>query len=129
MDIRVRHYQNVAILAVDGRLDTLSAPDLAQAIKGQTAVGCYRLVIDLRKVDYLNSAGIKALAQGAQQTRQQGGDLRIANARAHVKFVLHLAGVDSIIKLYANVVAATASYFPGPIPGELPGSSIFTRHS
>lgn len=129
MTIRVRHYQNVAILAVDGRIDALSAPDLAQAIKEQTAVGCHRLVVDLRSVDYLNSAGIKALAQGAQQARQQGGDLRIANARAHVKFVLHLAGVDSIIKLYANVVAATASYFPGPIPGELPGSPTLTPNS
>lgn len=117
MDIRTKYYNDVVILSANGRLDSVNAPQLLQAIKEQVAASYIRLVVDLKKVDYLSSAGIKTLVQGAQLTRRQGGDFRIANARAQVKYVLNLAGVDSVIKVYPNVVSATASYFPGPISG------------
>lgn len=115
MDIRTRHYDDVAILSVNGRLDSVAAPLFSQAISEQMAAGYNRLVIDLKKVDFLSSAGIKALIQGVQQTRLRGGDFRIANAQTQVKQVLILAGVDTVIKLYPNVVGATASFFPGPL--------------
>ena len=116
MDIRTRHYNDVAILALDGRVDSISASQLLEAIHDQISANYVRLVVDLKKVDFLNSAGVKALIQGVQLTRQQGGDFKIANAQAQVKFVLNLAGVDSVIKVYSSVVGATASYFPGPVP-------------
>lgn len=118
MDICTRHYHDVAILTVNGRLDAATAPQFSQAITEQMEAGYHRLVIDLKKVDFLSSAGLKALVMGVQQTRQQGGDFRLANARAQVKFVLNLAGADTVIKVYPNVVSATASYFPGPVPEE-----------
>jgi anti-anti-sigma factor len=118
MDIRTRHYNDVAILSVNGRLDAVSAPGLLQAIHEQIDATYVRLVVDLKKVEFLNSAGIKMLVQGAQLARQRGGDFRIANAQTQVKFVLNLAGVDTVIKVYPNVVGATASYFPGPIARE-----------
>jgi anti-anti-sigma factor len=114
MDIRTRHYNDVAILSLSGRLDSLHAPAFSLVIDEQLAGGYARLVVDLKKVDFLTSAGVKALVAAAQQTRQQGGDFRLANAQAQVKRVLNLTGIDTIIKLYPNVVGATASYFPGP---------------
>lgn len=118
MDIRTRHYNDVAILSVSGRLDSVSTSDFSQVVNEQVAAGYSRLVADLKKVDFLTSAGVKGLVQAAQLTRQRGGDFRLANAQAQVKYVLNLAGVDSVIKLYPNVVGATASYFPGPVPGK-----------
>lgn len=115
MDIRARHYNDVAILSLNGRLDFVAAPHLTQTIAAQMAAGYVRLVVDLKKVDFLTSAGIKAIIQGMQLTRRQGGDLRLANAQAQVRQILHLAGVDTVIKVYSNVVGATASYFPGPL--------------
>ena len=116
MDIRTRHYNDVAILAVDGSVDSITASQLLQAVHDQIDANYIRLVVDLKKVDFLNSAGIKTLIQGVQLTQQQGGDFRIANAQAQVKYVLNLAGIDSVIKVYSNVVGATARYFSGPIP-------------
>jgi anti-sigma B factor antagonist len=116
MEIRIRHYNDVAILSVNGRLDSVTAPQLLQGINEQVTADYVRLVVDMKKVDFLSSVGIKVLLQGAQLTRRQGGDLRLANALMQVKYALNLAGVDCAIKMYPNVVGATASYFPGPIP-------------
>lgn len=118
MDIRARYYNDVAILSLSGRLDSVSTPQFAQAIGEQIAAGYYRLVVDLKKVDFISSAGIKEMIRGVQHTRREGGDVRIANAPPQIKQILLLAGVDTIIKLYPNVVGATASYFPGPMTEE-----------
>jgi anti-anti-sigma regulatory factor len=48
--------------------------------------------------------------QVADQTRQQGGDLRIANARKNVYYVLKLAGIDQIIQVFPSVIGATSSF-------------------
>jgi len=116
MVVHTRHYHNVAIVGVNGRLDALTSSFLAQAINEQIAAGYHRLVVDLQHVDFLNSAAIQVLAQNALTARQMGGDLRLAHAGEHVKYVLHLASVESVIKLYPHVVSATASYFPHPHP-------------
>ncbi len=118
MDIRTRYYDDVAILAPCGRLDALSAPSLAAAISQQITTGYSRLVIDLKQVDFLSTSGIKALVDGLQEARRHGGDLRLANAQARIKQVLALAGIDRLVRLYTNVVSATASYFPGPLAEE-----------
>jgi anti-sigma B factor antagonist len=118
MDIHTRYYNDVIILSVNGRFDAVSTSYFAQVVNEQIAAGYQRLVVDLKKVDFLDSSGIKALVQATQLARQQGGDFRVANARGHVKFVLNLASIDSIIKVYPNVVSATASYFPGPVQGQ-----------
>ena len=115
MELRTRYYNDVAIFAANGRFDATTTTNFIQTINEQIGAGYGRLVIDLKKVDFLSSAGIRALVQAAQLSRQQGGDLRIANARGRVRYVLNLAGVDSVIKVYPNVVGATASYFPGPL--------------
>jgi anti-sigma B factor antagonist len=118
MDIHTRHYNDVIILSVNGRLDAVTTPYFAQVIDEQVSAGYYRLVVDLKKVDFLSSSGIKALIQATQLVRQQGGDFRLANTWGHVKFVLNLASIDSIIKVYPNVVSATASYFPVLVSGK-----------
>ena len=115
MQIHTRHFDNVAILSVNGRVDSLTASRLLRAIEEQVSVDYARLVMDLNGVNYLNTIGIKALLQGVELAREQGGDIRLANAKAHVKYALTLAGVDTFLQMYPTVVWATASYFSKPI--------------
>lgn len=117
MELRTRYFNDVAILAVNGRMDAATSPEFTQIATEQMSAGYGRLVIDLKRVDFLSSAGIKALVKVMQHSRQQGGDLRIANVRGQIKQVINLAGLNTVIKVYPNVVGATASYFPGPMPG------------
>ena len=110
MEIQTRHYDNVAIITIIGRFYANFLQQFFHIISDQLAAGYSCLVIDLKQVDFLNSIGIKAILQVAKQTRQQGGDLRIANARKNVYYVLKLAGVDQVIKVYPSVIGATSSY-------------------
>lgn len=111
MEIRSKHFNQVAILCVAGHFNTEATTYFSQVIDTQIAAGFTNLVIDLKRVDFLTSAGIKALVNAMRQAQQQGGDLRIANAFGRLHTVLHLAGLDQLVNFYPSVVCATASYF------------------
>lgn len=111
MKIRMKQYNDVTILFAAGTLDALTAPALTKAFEEQIAAGHARLVADLKKVDYTSSAGVRVLIRALQASRRHGGDLRLSAVQPHVNTVLELTGVTTILKIYPNVVAATASYF------------------
>ncbi|MFZ0546548.1 MAG: STAS domain-containing protein [Candidatus Promineifilaceae bacterium] len=129
MIIRTRHYNDIAILATNGRIDSVTAPQLLQRIEKQVAIDFTRIVIDLKKVDFLNSIGVKSLLQVAELIRQQGGDIRLVNVHMRLKSILNLVGVEDMFKIYPNVVLATVSYFPSPSPARQDTMPISRKQS
>ena len=103
---------HVTVLRVSGSVDGATAPALLAAFRGAVGEGHVRLVGDFAGVDYTSSAGLRALLETVKETRQRGGDLRLASVQPDVRRVLDLAGFTSILKLYDNVEEAVAS-FPG----------------
>ena len=112
MDIRTRYFNDVAILTVNGRLDSANSHQLLQTIHEQITANYIRLVVDLEHVDYMNRTGVFALMLGAQLTQRLHGNFKIANLQPQVKQALNQAEVNGTIKVYPDVVGATASYFP-----------------
>ena len=91
---------------MDGQTaDTVSSTLADQLSKGHTL-----LVGDFSRLDYISSAGLRALVVALKLARSNGGDLRIASVRANVRKVLELAGLTDIVKMYDNTPGAVASY-------------------
>ena len=110
MEISVTMDSTVAIVAVKGSVDGLTADQLLAALSDQVKTGNTRLVADCSGLDYTSSAGLRALLGSVKQARNQGGDLRLAAVQPQVLRVLDLAGFTGILKLYGDVPAAVASF-------------------
>lgn len=110
MDVTFDKRGNVSVVSVAGSIDSQTAPALATALSGHIGSGSTRLVADLAKVDYTSSAGLRALLGALKDTRQQGGDLRLAAVQRNVLKVLELSGFTSILKVYGEVGEAVASF-------------------
>lgn len=78
-------------LAIDGRIDTITAPELEAAI---VLEGVEELVFDLANVDYISSAGLRVLLSA--QKKMMGKSMKIANARQPVMEVFEITGFSSI---------------------------------
>lgn len=100
----------VTIVAISGSIDGLTAGDLLGSMGAEVQKGNARLVADFSGVDYISSAGLRALLATMKDARQKGGDLRLAHVRPEVSKVLDLSGFTSILKLYADAASATASF-------------------
>lgn len=110
LEIEVREEGDVAVAAVRGSLDGLTAEDFEARLGGEIDAGRVRWVLDLAALDYVSSAGLRALLGGMKSARGQGGDLRLASAAADVERVLDLAGFTSILKLFPSLDEALGSY-------------------
>ncbi|WZH38747.1 MAG: STAS domain-containing protein [Microbacterium enclense] len=106
MNIEQRDSANAVVLGVEGRLTAAVAPQLRAAVSDLVAGGRTRLVVDLAKVDFIDSSGLGALIGALKATRVAGGDLRIAAAGEQVRQVLRLTNLDRVLHVYSDAEGA-----------------------
>jgi anti-anti-sigma factor len=82
-------------LALDGWLDTQSAPELATAIEGLDG-GVEELVLDFSELEYISSAGIR---QVVAAYKKMGSNLIVCNVKPEVLEVFKLTGIDTRLNI------------------------------
>ena len=85
-------------LAVEGRVDTNTSPALQKAIL-EAFQGAKLLKIDLEKVDYVSSAGLRAFLLGQKTAASKGAAMELHHVAATVKSVLDGVGFSKILKI------------------------------
>ena len=96
MEIKSTKEGSRLTIAVSGRVDTVTAPELAAALKFGDAT-C--VVIDLANVPYMSSAGLRLLLSAHKTMHGKGGELQIANVQAAVQEVLDITGFSDILTI------------------------------
>ena len=69
-----------------------------------------QIVLDLLNVEYMSSAGLRAMVSTLKSVKRVNGDLRIANPSPRVEEVLRLAGLTSIFSIYRSRDEAVNSF-------------------
>ena len=82
--------------AISGRIDTVTAPQLAANIHVEDAS---ELIIDLKEVDYVSSAGLRVFLQTQAEINKAGGSMRIVNCQPHIKKLFEIVGFNSIMEI------------------------------
>lgn len=110
MDIIERDQNGVTVFELDGRVDTQGAVDMDLALQAAASGGKYKMVLDMAKVDYISSAGLRTLADVLTQNREHGGDLKLVALNRKVLRVLRIIGFDRFFSLYDTVEAAITDF-------------------
>lgn len=80
------------------------------------ADGRYRIVLDLSRLEYISSPGLRVLIEARKKARDwkitdlEGGDIRIANLPPRIKEVFDLTGFSSLFEIYGDTVEAVGSF-------------------
>jgi anti-anti-sigma factor len=80
------------VIDVSGRLAAAAVPQLTSVLADALSAGERRIVLDLRRLDYINSAGVLALEAVAARLRSEGGELTLCAPTPPVRLALSLAG-------------------------------------
>jgi anti-anti-sigma factor len=110
MDIATQDYDKVSVMAVSGRVDSATAPDLENALKQLVDAEKNQIVLDLKNVEYMSSAGLRAMVSTLKAVKRVNGDLRLANPSPRVEEVLRLAGLTSIFSVHRTRDEAVSSF-------------------
>lgn len=85
------------ILALEGRLDTTTAPQL-EAELSASVNGIDSLTLDFAKLEYISSAGLRVLL-AAQKTMNKQGAMTIKNVCDDIKEVFEITGFSDILTI------------------------------
>jgi anti-anti-sigma factor len=110
MDIMLNQLGETTVVSISGSIDALTAPDVMNFLHSKIAGGQHRLVLDLSRVDFMSSAGLRVILAALKSSRQEGGDLRLAAAQPGVEKILKMSGFTNILKAFPSVDEAVDSY-------------------
>ena len=82
---------------LEGRLDTITAPDLEGKIN-EAVEDADKLILDLAKLEYISSAGLRVLL-GAMQAMEGKGDMVVRNLTRSVREVFDLIGFSNLFHI------------------------------
>lgn len=88
------------IVELEGEVDVYTAPQLKQQMISLLESGARDMVVDLTKVEYLDSTALGVLIGGLKRMRERDGNLSLICPSARIRRVFEITGLDKIFNIY-----------------------------
>ena len=91
--------QSIELVTLQGDLDFHSSPELREELLKLADRKASKILVDLKKVDYVDSSGLAAFVELFQQMKRYNGQLVLFNLSDGVRDIFQIAKLDSIFRL------------------------------
>lgn len=109
MTLTFSNEPSLLVASIGGRLDSVTSTQaqasLLDAIKGHSG----HLVLDLSTLEYLSSAGLRALLTAVKQASAQGQKSVTVVNQPHIQEILQISGLNKLVPSYTSVEEAKAA--------------------
>ena len=100
MEITTKAFDHVEMIAIKGRVDSVEAARLEETLEAAGQRGKYRLVIDMSELEYMSSAGFRALATAQRiSKRNQRGEVILTQVPELVREALAMVGFTDYFRI------------------------------
>ncbi|MCB0154368.1 MAG: STAS domain-containing protein [Anaerolineae bacterium] len=111
MEIITKNLRRCDVVAVKGRIDASTVKEFAEALHKITDAGRYNIVVDMKEVAYISSAGLSELIDTQKTCKQlKRGELVLAEISPRVSEVLDLAGLTPLFKVFPTQTEAVGNF-------------------
>jgi anti-sigma B factor antagonist len=97
------------VLEVSGEIDVYTAPQLRERLIALVEDGARQVVVDLSRVEFLDSTGLGVLVGALKRLRGVNGDLALVCAQERLLKIFRITGLDRVFTIRDSVDAATSS--------------------
>lgn len=111
-EIQEQDSSGIKLLCLSGRLDKDSADTLSGKLDLLNEVAV--LLVDLKELAYLSSAGIQVLLSAAQRRHREQKTMALSSVRPELRQVMEEAGFSAALKLFADLPSALTALGPPP---------------
>ena len=108
LDVSTREEAGRVVVVAIGEVDVYTAPQLDAELSRLTTEGRTDLVVDLARVDFLDSTGLSVLVKALKRVREADGRLDVVVTSERVAKVFRITGLDQLIPLHATLADALA---------------------
>ncbi|MBY6265426.1 anti-sigma factor antagonist [Azospirillum sp. 412522] len=109
MNITEHSVGGVAVLRVDGRIDSGNAAGFEAALLSAVDAEGARIVVDMAELAYISSAGLRCLLVAAKAARAKRGSITLSAMAPRVREMFDVSGFSSLFAIHPDAAAAVAA--------------------
>ncbi len=106
MEITHRLENEILIISIKGRLDGATSPKADEFIKKRLEGDTNRLLFDFEGLEYLSSAGLRAILSATKEIKSREGKVVLAGLNPYVYEIFEISGFTSLIPIKETVEEA-----------------------
>lgn len=106
--VAIENYKGKGVLRAQGEIDLATVELLDTAVSDALKDGLNEVVIDMTKVSFMDSTGIRSLLTNAERITEAGGKMAVVLSGGPVARTLSVTGVDALLSIYDSIAEATA---------------------
>jgi anti-sigma B factor antagonist len=111
MEITTQEFKHCDLITIKGRVDSATAPQMAQALETANESGKYKLVVDISGLEYMSSAGFRALLAAQRNCKKYNrGEVVLVNVPTRIREALELAGFTELFKTFDDTLTAVGHF-------------------
>jgi anti-sigma B factor antagonist len=118
MDLMLNEYsaaQGQTVVEVSGEIDVYTAPRLRETLVNLVDAGNYRLIVDMERVEFLDSTGLGVLVGGLKRVRAHDGGIDLVCTQGRILRIFRITGLSRVFSIFNSVDEAVASHGPSGI--------------
>lgn len=111
LEVTTKQFKRCDLVKATGRIDSQTAPQLADTMNAINEAGRYRIVFDMGDLEYISSAGLRVMIS-VQKTckRWNRGEMVLASVPERIYGALNLAGFVPLFEIFDDVPDAVGSF-------------------
>jgi anti-anti-sigma factor len=99
MKIAVTELKNASLIAISGRIDSDTSPEVARAFQSVQDQGQYNLFVDMGGLEYISSATLRALMAAQRASKRHQGEVVLLRVPESIRNVLDMAGLLELYRI------------------------------
>lgn len=109
MEITTQEFKNSELITIKGRVDTVVASQLSEALAEAHRRGRFRIVVDMGQAEYMSSAGFRALGDAQRNSkRHEHGEVVLTRVPDLIHEALELVGFTEYFRIINPLAEALA---------------------
>jgi anti-anti-sigma factor len=108
MTVEIERLENLSVIYAAGEIDAVTCMKLEEALNGLFEGGEERIILDMEKVSYISSAGLRVILTATQELLGEG-QFVLSSLSEDVKEILEMTGFPNIIEIYNDLETARSA--------------------
>jgi anti-sigma B factor antagonist len=106
LEITTERDGDVCLMTLEGEVDVYTAPQLRERLVESIESGCGNVLVDLERVDFIDSSGLGVLVGGLRRAKERSGVVRLVCTRDNILKIFRITGLDKVFPIFSDVAQA-----------------------
>ncbi len=109
LSLSTRAESGRTVVEVAGEIDVYTAPKLREQLAELVDAGRHDIVVDMQRVEFLDSTGLGVLVGGLKRIKQHDGSMNLVCTQERILKIFRITGLTKVFPIHESVAAAVAA--------------------